>query len=459
MAGPSPTEYRASLLSELCTKDPSLCSLLQIFAGRQRASHYALVERPLVVSSCFTVASDVVNFETKNPHIFAGLRRPLYAEWSDSDFEGISGVRSILSVPISDSLFVVLVNPSVAAIPPDILAITQLAIRRVYELTECDADYSTAVVDSFTDDFMSSIGSRSFSVADFHPSAALLGAFAMFYRSGICTRVGIGAKAMLRFVLRLRHYYNSVPYHNWFHALDALEFVYSVYRTAALERFFDAREIFALLLSAICHDTGHDGYNNSFQRNARTPFAHLAVGLPPLEHHHCCATNDLVGDLLSQLSGPDREFIRHFLIDCIMSTDMEQHKTYMEQFGAIADAFDAARAEHRLLLAQIILKCADLSNVVRDFREAKRMATALVVECRRQGTLEIAMGLKISPMCDPADPAPLCVGQIGFLTFVAGPLMKRLHAFFPELAGNQVQIDENLATWGALKKQWEEERH
>jgi hypothetical protein len=459
MAVRSPTEYRASLLSVLCTKDPSLGSLLQLFAARQQAAHYALVERPLVVLSCFTVVSDVVGFQMKDPHIFAGLQRPLYVECSDAEFDGISGVRSIVSVPISDTLFVVLVDPSIPTIPPDILAITRLAIRRAYELTESDADYSTAVVDSFTDDFMSSIGSRSFSVADFHPSAALLGAFAMFYRSGICTRVGIDPKAMLRFVLRLRHYYNSVPYHNWFHALDALEFVYSVYRMAALDRYFDAREIFALLLSTICHDTGHDGYNNNFQRNARTPFAHLATGLPPLEHHHCCATNDLVGNLLSSMSEPDREFIRHFLIDCIMSTDMEQHKAYMEKFGAIADAFDPARAEHRLLLAQIILKCADLSNVVRDFSEAKQMATALVVECRRQGKLEIAMGLKISPMCDPADAAPLCVGQVGFLTFVAGPLMKRLHAFFPELEGNQIQIDENLATWGAMKKQWEAERH
>jgi len=149
----------------------------------------------------------------------------------------------------------------------------------------------------------------------------------------------------------------------------------------------------------------------------------------------------------------DRAFVSHFVIDCITATDMEQHKPYMEKFGGIRNDFNRENPDHRLLLAQIILKVADLSNVARDFGEAKRMATCLVTECRRQGRLEIEKGLKISPMCDPNDPTPLCNGQIGFLKFVAGPLIQMLDEFLPDLAENQLQIDRNLATWTAIKEQ------
>jgi hypothetical protein len=138
-----------------------------------------------------------------------------------------------------------------------------------------------------------------------------------------------------------------------------------------------------------------------------------------------------------------------------MATDMEQHKAYLDKFSATAGAFNRDDPAHRLLLAQILLKCADVSNILRDFDEAKRMAQCLTDECRRQGRLERAKGLPISPMCNPDDTTPLCVGQVGFITYVAGPLMKLVHGFFPELEENERVLEENLQRWIALKKEWE----
>jgi hypothetical protein len=50
----------------------------------------------------------------------------------------------------------------------------------------------------------------------------------------------------------------------------------------------------------------------------------------------------------------------------------------------------------------------------------------------------------------------MCVGQIGFYTYVAGPLMKELHTFFPELEDNERQFQANLQMWQNMKKEWEE---
>jgi hypothetical protein len=133
---------------------------------------------------------------------------------------------------------------------------------------------------------------------------------------------------------------------------------------------------------------------------------------------------------------------------------MEQHKSYLEAFKGL-NPYDRHNPAHRLLLGQMILKTADLSNVVRDFDEAKRMSLQLGVECRGQGSLEIAMGLPISPMCDPDDKTPLCVGQIGFYSFVAGPLMTTVHGFFPQLLILKTKFEENLETWKKMKLELE----
>jgi hypothetical protein len=276
--------------------------------------------------------------------------------------------------------------------------------------------------------------------------------FAYFIQSNLCERVGVDPRLLLQFLVSVRSHYNDVPYHNWFHALDAAQFVFMISEAIQIDRFLTDTETFALFLAAICHDTDHNGLNNNFHRNARTEFAHLAPNLPPLEHHHCCISCDLLRPLLpDSVADP----IAHFLIDCIMATDMEQHKMFLESWTSVLGAFDRADAAHRLLLAQIIMKAADLSNVARDFDEAARMSNALVAETHRQGRLEIALKLPISPMCNPNDDTPLCVGQIGFYAFVAGPLMRQLHAFFPEVADIIRQFDANLERWKAMKAEWE----
>jgi hypothetical protein len=143
------------------------------------------------------------------------------------------------------------------------------------------------------------------------------------------------------------------------------------------------------------------------------------------------------------------------MIDCIMATDMEKHRAYMDAWAAVLPQFDQSNPGHRLLLAQILIKAADLSNVVHDFSECEVLSRKLAAETQCQGRREIELGLPISPMCNPDDQTPLCVGQVGFYAFVAGPLMRQLHAFLPEFEGSVKRFDSNLARWTAMKSIWE----
>lgn len=458
---PEESDFADQLLRVLCSQLPSFTDVLQLLAQFYKANHYALLEAPEVVSYHFTLSSDIVPLCIEGPALgtASGDAEVLNAP-NAAQFSAFGEIQSILIVPITQKLIVILTNPERKELSPYVIEKAKLALTGLFKSYEVDTAYSMKVVESYTDEKLQQLARRSFSVINYHPSEVFLNVFAMFTRTGISTKVGISSEQLLKFMVELRRHYNPVPYHNWFHALDVTQFVFSVISNGKVTNYLEPLEVFGLLLSAICHDTDHNGMNNTFHRNAKTVFAHLAHGnLPPLEHHHSCITMDLSRELLSSLPEADRLRVSRFIVDCIMATDMEQHKQFLTDFGQIEGGFKNDNPEHRRLLAQIILKAADLSNTVRDFEEAARMSAKLSEECHRQGDKEVELGLPVSPMCDRNDTNPMCCGQVGFYKFVAGPLMKELHSFFPELKENAEQYEANLATWERLKKEWEESKN
>jgi hypothetical protein len=357
---------------------------------------------------------------------------------------------------LTDDLVIFLINPGGEIVADPFLANVKTALLSLYSRCEIDVCYLLQIVQSFSEEKLELVSRRSFSVTAYHPLEMLLIICAFFVRSEISTRIGIAPTAMIEFVNLVRRHYNDVPYHNWFHAMDVTQFVYSVIVVGKVGRFLDDAEVFALLLASLCHDAGHNGLNNSFHRKTNSVLARLGPNLPPLEHYHSCLTVYLASSLLSVLEPATQVRISGLLIDCIMATDMEQHKVFVTKFGALQGCFDRSREGDRRLLAQIILKAADLSNVVRDFDEASRSSCNLSEECHRQGDREVELGFPISPMCDRMDQTPMCQGQIAFYTFVAGPLMTEVHRFFPELYESQAQFENNLGIWQNMKKEWDQ---
>lgn len=64
-------------------------------------------------------------------------------------------------------------------------------------------------------------------------------------------------------------------------------------------------ELLILLVSCICHDLDHPGYNNIYQINARTELALRYNDISPLENHHCSIAFRL-------LEHPDLNIFKHF---------------------------------------------------------------------------------------------------------------------------------------------------
>lgn len=463
--------------------EPTFSKLFALVSQYVTYKHYFLLQAPQVIEKYFILCSDVLIPDTpvvSFPEFGAiyGSEAKIHFQKYDSPkqfFENFTA-SSVAIIDIAEGLFLVLFDVADSELKNDefdLISYIKAAILKIYKACEVDYEYSLKEVYSFSENYLDNLSKRSFSVANYHPSEAFLHTFAFFVRGKIsncgncspstvkvkevkCSTVNINDQDMLKFMVELRRHYNDVPYHNWLHALDVTQYVYSIIKQTNLWKFLTSLEIFGLLFSSLCHDTDHNGMNNNFHRKAHTVFAHLAPNLPPLEHHHSCITMDLSRSLFQQIQDEhDRLYLCHFVINCIMATDMEQHKVFLNEFQELQnDGFDINKENHRLLLAQIILKAGDLSNTVRDFDEAVRMTTKLNNECHRQGDEEVRLNLPISPMCDRNDKTPMCVGQIGFYKFVSGPLMKELHTFFaPSLIDNEKQFENNLKRWESMKEE------
>ena len=476
-----------STLSANSFMDPSFTNLFSLFSPYISFKHYFLLQIPQGTDKYFILCSDVIIPDTpavlfpeaihinENSEINKNIKYQKYDE-PHNFFDNYTAL-SVALIHISDSIKLVLLDVDENELKNEendfILSHIQSATLFIYKTYEVDYEYSIKEVYSFSNGYLEALSKRSFSITNYCPSEIFLHTLAYFIRGNISNNknepenissvkvkeirvetVNFNDRDMLKYMVEIRKHYNDVPYHNWLHALDVTQYVFSVIKSANLKNYLTNLEIFGLLFSSLCHDTDHNGMNNNFHRKAHTVFAHLAPNLPPLEHHHSCITMDLSRSLLQQIPDEnDRMYLSHFIINCIMATDMEQHKVFIDEFKALQNnGYDINNENHRLLLAQIVLKAGDLSNTVRDFDEAVRMTTKLNNECHRQGDEEVRLKLPISPMCDRNDKTPMCVGQIGFYKFVAGPLMKELHTFFaPSLVENEKQFESNLKRWEDMK--------
>ena len=199
---------------------------------------------------------------------------------------------------------------------------------------------------------------------------------------------------ILRFMQASRVAYNSfVLYHNFRHAVDVLQSLfyflvqigtippYPVGSTppplsrdkspvAQLLRPFEA---LTLLISAIGHDVGHPGVNNMFLVKLNAPLAQLYNDQSVLEAFHCAAYSQILRRHWPTVFA--EKSIRKLLISSILATDMGVHSNYMQQLGNLQEKIHESTTTDswapkdidtfRVLTCGLLIKCADISNVVR----------------------------------------------------------------------------------------------
>lgn len=198
---------------------------------------------------------------------------------------------------------------------------------------------------------------------------------------------------LYRFLLACRAAYNEfVPYHNFRHVVDVLQATFhflvcigslppysssngtlsETHPKSPIAKLLQPFEALALLITAIGHDVGHPGVNNGFLVTLNAPLAQLYNDRSVLESFHCAAYSQILRRYWASAFHDCK--MRNLMISSILATDMGLHFDYMKKLADLQEKLradnsaekwaDSLKSEQRALTCALLIKCADISNVV-----------------------------------------------------------------------------------------------
>ncbi|KAH3732918.1 cAMP phosphodiesterase [Pelomyxa schiedti] len=131
----------------------------------------------------------------------------------------------------------------------------------------------------------------------------------MFSTFQLLEKFNISLDKLRNWISAVQRQYHHNSYHNFRHAFDVLQCVYSFLTTMMLAQYLNHLEVLALFISALCHDIGHPGLNNNFQINSNSDLALLYNDNAVLENMHASLTFQILShEELNILAGltPDQ---------------------------------------------------------------------------------------------------------------------------------------------------------
>lgn len=186
------------------------------------------------------------------------------------------------------------------------------------------------------------------------------------------------------------------PFHNFRHAIDVLQATYYFLKVLNENSEFQIShfDAFTLLLSSLGHDIGHPGVTNAFLSNLESP---LTKEFPTsiLENYHYLKFHKILSPFLEQSFKDNLLAVKGFneykdlrrlsdlMHSTIIATDMAKHDEFVNKISLLEDQFN-----NFPLLASIIIKCADISNVCRPLNTSCKWGLSLGEEFKQIGQLE-----------------------------------------------------------------------
>mmetsp|Transcript_21631 Transcript_21631/g.52066 ORF Transcript_21631/g.52066 Transcript_21631/m.52066 type:complete len:188 (+) Transcript_21631:2-565(+) len=153
--------------------------------------------------------------------------------------------------------------------------------------------------------------------------------------------------------------------------------------------------------------------------------------------------------ILEGLSSTQYYQFRSSVSKMILATDMTRHFEYinhLKEFSARRDEDPAVEMDKQLAM-ELMVKCADVSHVVKPVEVARRWALRVTDELFDQGDAERCMGMEVSPNCDRFATSRVALAT-AFIDYLAGPLFTNLAAAFPgALEAPLLQLAANRASY------------
>ncbi|XP_026331892.1 calcium/calmodulin-dependent 3',5'-cyclic nucleotide phosphodiesterase 1C-like isoform X2 [Hyposmocoma kahamanoa] len=265
------------------------------------------------------------------------------------------------------------------------------------------------------------------------------------------------AKTWKLFSLIEEGYHSTNPYHNSVHAADVTQAMHCFLQQKQIRDYMEPLEIMASLLAAIAHDMDHPGVNQPFLIATSNHLAALYRNTSVLENHHWrSAISCLIeSGLLDQMHDMQAR-LESQISSLILATDITRQQEYLSQFKAHLDTntLDMTKKEHRHLVLQIALKCADISNPCRPWEISRKWSLKVCEEFFRQGDYERKLNLPVTALCDRHTTSIPKI-QTGFFKFVVTPLISEWHRFLQNDLSEQMlqNLIYNQSKWEMLVQQ------
>jgi hypothetical protein len=282
--------------------------------------------------------------------------------------------------------------------------------------------------------------------------------FRVFEDFGLLKHFGISDEIFKTFLLAVKCNYHDNPYHNFCHVVDVLQCCYYLLKVALNGRIpalLGPTHLMGLLIACLCHDLGHPSFGNVFIKESEHPLSILFNDTSVLENYHALVLFSILRcPLYDWTCGVDfqggKKELRKCLIGCILGTDMSNHFDFIEKFNESFPPLHGLEREldggEKIQLATALIKCSDISNVLRPFSIAKSWGVALLNEFLLQGDYEKLLGLPVGPLND-RETIKTGTAQHRFLTVVAAPLYRVVAQKIDGLEYFDQWIQENAQNW------------
>jgi hypothetical protein len=286
-------------------------------------------------------------------------------------------------------------------------------------------------------------------------------------------RIWVEVSTFFRFHELVRiQYVETNPYHNYIHACDVVASVFRVFRRLRCREWLSDIDMYALLVSALCHDVAHPGRTTPFLVETRHELALRYNDASPLENMHCATLfeicNQADANAFQKFEKDAYKQARKVCISSILHTDNAHHfemvKAVKEAYEMGSDICDAQANDQEWfteeyvsevlskftpLWHQLILHLSDVSNPLKPWNISRILATHVQDEFFNQGDEEKKLGIPIG-MLNDREKVNRSGAEHGFINFLVAPLVLATVGNFPYLQQFGIQMVDNLKEWRNL---------
>ncbi|CAF3343356.1 unnamed protein product [Rotaria socialis] len=262
-----------------------------------------------------------------------------------------------------------------------------------------------------------------------------------------------------RWVLSVKKNYRPVIYHNWRHAFNVAQTMFSMLTTGGMNVCMSDLECMGLLIACLSHDLDHRGTNNAFQAKVDAPLAKLYT-TSTLEHHHfdqCIMILQTEGNnILQALSADDYKLIVRYIEAAIVSTDLALYFRKRGEFQKLVDVNDEHWTDptKKELLRGMMMTGCDVAAICKPWELQQVVAKLVASEFFQQGDIErTQLHVEPIPMMDREKKDELPKMQVGFIDSICLPLYKMLSDVDPGLHPLFEGCKKNRDNWEKLQQE------